>query len=238
MKPKIIKKFIWGNFEKRLGDIRAFFPDTYARKSYSQEGEDMILRRIFERQKCGFYVDVGAHHPMRFSNTHYFYRKGWRGINIDATPGSMILFNRHRPRDINLEMAISNQNTTADYYLFNEPALNTFDEKLAREWEKIDIYNIVEVKPIKTHTLKEIFHQYLPLNSTIDFLNIDVEGMDRQILESMDWENFIPTVILCEALSSALDNLQKDKTYQFLKAKGYFLMAKTFNTYIFKKSEE
>jgi hypothetical protein len=74
--------------------------------SYAQEGEDMVLRRIFEDQPLGFYVDVGAHHPVRFSTTYFFYRRGCRGINIDATPGSMDAFRRLRPRDINLEVAI------------------------------------------------------------------------------------------------------------------------------------
>jgi len=71
--------------------------DKYALKSYSQEGEDMILRRIFEDNETGFYVDVGAHHPARFSNTNYFYKRGWRGLNIDAMPGSMSKFKKYRP---------------------------------------------------------------------------------------------------------------------------------------------
>ncbi len=75
--------------------------------SYSQEGEDMVLRRLFEQKTVGYYVDVGAHHPKRFSNTYYFYKRGWRGINIDAMPGSMKLFNKMRPRDINVEIPVS-----------------------------------------------------------------------------------------------------------------------------------
>src|SRR5580658_8816405 len=81
----------------------------YFRHSFSQEGEDMILASFFEGKKNGFYVDVGAHHPKRFSNTHHFYIRGWRGINVDATPGSMKLFRRTRPDDINIEAAVSDQ---------------------------------------------------------------------------------------------------------------------------------
>ena len=84
----------------------------------------MILNRFFERKRNGFYVDVGAHHPKRFSNTYTFYKKGWRGVNIDAMPGSMEKFKKIRPRDINLEFAISNKNGTLVYHMFNEPALN------------------------------------------------------------------------------------------------------------------
>ncbi|AFZ46692.1 hypothetical protein Cyast_0718 [Cyanobacterium stanieri PCC 7202] len=105
----------------------------YHQLSFSQEGEDRILNRFFERQEKGFYVDVGAHHPQRFSNTYLFYLKGWRGINIDPLPGSMEKFNQLRSNDINLELAISNQNESLTYYQFNEPALNGFSEDLAKE---------------------------------------------------------------------------------------------------------
>ena len=104
----------------------------YKNNSYSQEGEDLILHKIFPDKKNGFYVDIGAHHPFRFSNTYYFYRKGWRGVNIDAAPGSMKLFNKYRSRDINIEAAISNKIETLTYYKFNDPALNTFDKDLAQ----------------------------------------------------------------------------------------------------------
>jgi hypothetical protein len=95
--PQPIKDFL-----KRI--IYAYRWDSWQRSSWSQEGEDLILARIFGDKPDGFYVDVGAHHPKRFSNTYYFYRRGWRGINIDAMPGSMLAFNRLRPSDINIEL--------------------------------------------------------------------------------------------------------------------------------------
>ncbi|MCP2732462.1 FkbM family methyltransferase, partial [Symplocastrum sp. BBK-W-15] len=101
-------------------------PYLYHNLSYSQEGEDMIISRFFEGKKQGFYVDVGAHHPQRFSNTYRFYLQGWRGINIDAMPGSMEIFNKIRANDINLEISISDCNQILTYYEFNEPALNGF----------------------------------------------------------------------------------------------------------------
>ena len=66
--------------------VNKYYPIYFYQKSYSQEGEDILLSRIFRNQKKGFYVDIGAHHPTRFSNTYYFYKLGWRGINIDAIP--------------------------------------------------------------------------------------------------------------------------------------------------------
>ena len=79
--------------------------------SYSQEGEDMVLRSFFEGKKNykGFYIDVGAHHPYRYSNTLYFYKKGWCGINIEPTPGAIKTFNFFRRRYININFGISGQ---------------------------------------------------------------------------------------------------------------------------------
>src|SRR4051812_44497014 len=90
----------------------------YRLDSWAQEGEDLVLRRFFEGQKKGFYVDVGAHHPHQYSNTFWFYRRGWRGINIDAMPGCMEGFEQHRPGDVNLELAVSDA-PTMTYFMFN-----------------------------------------------------------------------------------------------------------------------
>ena len=107
--------------------------DPWVNRSWSQEGEDMVLRRAFEKKKTGFYVDVGAHYPMRFSNTNFFYSRGWSGINIDAMPGSMKKFEKYRRRDINLELGVAQEEGVLDYYVFNEPALNTFSVKLVEK---------------------------------------------------------------------------------------------------------
>ena len=92
--------------------------DTWINLSYSQECEDLVLKRIFEN-KIGFYVVVGAHHPKLFSNTYLFYKKGWKGINIDALPESMKLFNKMRPRDINIEIGVIEVEDELNYYVFN-----------------------------------------------------------------------------------------------------------------------
>ena len=75
-------------WKARIGEFRDRHIAGFSVRSYSQEGEDMILRRIFGDKRLGFYVDVGAHDPRRFSNTYYFYKRGWRGINIEPRPGS------------------------------------------------------------------------------------------------------------------------------------------------------
>lgn len=107
MLKSFLKKILPNKLQTWLIHIRNLYITRFHTKSYALQGEDLILREFFEYAKNGFYVDVGAHHPFRFSNTYLFYQSGWRGINIDAMPGSMKLFNRFRPKDINIECGVA-----------------------------------------------------------------------------------------------------------------------------------
>ncbi len=136
-------------------------------KSYSQEGEDLILNRILSEKKGRFYIDVGAHHPMRFSNTFFFYKRGWRGINIEARPGSKKLFDKVRPRDINVEVPISSEDKILKYYMFNEPALNGFSEEIAKSRNALKDYRIIKEIDLHTKTLKEVLDSNMMENQHI-----------------------------------------------------------------------
>ena len=237
MMKKIIKKFIPKRYRKFVIEWKNLIFDGYAAKSYSQEGEDMILRRIFEEKKTtGFYVDVGAHHPKRFSNTYYFYKKGYRGINIDPMPRTMKLFKKIRPKDINLEIAISEKKQVLTYYCFNDPALNGFSKELSTETDGKGRYRIIDEIEMETSTLAEILDTYLPENVEIDFLSVDVEGLDFQVLKSNNWSKYKPKVILVESLDFSFYNLNNSEIYRFLVAKGYYLATKTVNTLFFVKN--
>ena len=220
-----------------LRRVRNFYPwDHYCHKSWSQEGEDLILSRYFENLTTkGFYVDVGAHHPLRFSNTYKFYKHGWRGINIDAMPGSMALFNKLRPRDINLEVAISDCKQVMTYYAFNESALNSFSEPLTKRREAKTNCKVIFKKDLQTFTLEDILDQYLPKGQKINFLSIDVEGLDFAVLKSNNWTKYAPELILIEILGSSLDELLHDEITIFLKQFGYTIYAKCIHTVIFRK---
>lgn len=211
--------------------------DSWACRSWSQEGEDRILNRIFEQQEFGFYIDIGAHHPRRFSNTYLLYRRGWRGINIDAMPGSMRAFNKIRPRDINLEIAIADRQTELDYYIFNEPALNGFSRDLSQERHAAASgYVIEDVIKVEVLQLHEVLHQHLPACQSIDFMSVDVEGLDFQVLKSNDWNRYRPTYVLVEVLESSLHEIEKSEIGRFMRVTGYILFAKCLNTVFFKDS--
>jgi FkbM family methyltransferase len=206
---------------------------TFEHTSYAQEGEDIILRRIFESQRQGFYVDIGAHHPQRFSNTYLFYLMKWSGINIDAMPGSMHLFNYLRPRDINLELAVGDADSSNTFFIFNDRALNTFDPDHAREYVAHG-YKIVAQIPIAMKALRDILHEHVPPGRTIDFLSVDVEGLDLEVLRSNDWARFRPTYVLVETLHADLDALATSPVAMFLHGHAYKLYAKTPNTAFFR----
>jgi FkbM family methyltransferase len=211
--------------------------DQFATLSYSQEGEDMILNRIFENKgnSKGFYIDIGAHHPKRFSNTYYFYRRGWTGINVEPNPEVSALFKSKRSRDINLQLGVSDSSGSLQYYYFNDPALNTFSLDIVKDRLENTAYKLVKQQQIKIMRLDEILLKYLPDNIVvIDFLTIDVEGFDLNVLKSNDWSRFRPTCVLVEILNSTFEGIINSEIYNFMKSKGYSLIARTYNTVIFK----
>jgi FkbM family methyltransferase len=150
-------------------------------------------------------------------------------------PGSMASFNKSRSRDINLEIAISEHQQKLTYYGFNETALNSFSKELATEYSKLDNFHIVFEKGIKTYRLAEILDEYLPRNKEIDFLNIDVEGIDYEVLKSNNWSKYRPKIVLIEELQElSMDELSKSKIVDFMQKNSYKLYCKTLNTLIFK----
>ena len=233
MLKEIIRVFFKENTIAKFVKIKNDLFDGYSVKSYSQEGEDMILKRIFEEQKEGFYVDVGAHHPKRFSNTYFFYKKGWSGINIDPMPNSMKLFDRIRPRDINIEKPISDKKEILTYYSFDEPALNGFSKELSDERNKLEHYCLKSTIDIETSTLEEILDKNLSNNKIIDFLSIDVEGWDFKVLKSTNFHKYKPKVILVEILNNSLIDIEKNEISIYLKKFNYIIFAKAVNTVIF-----
>jgi FkbM family methyltransferase len=209
--------------------------DTYQQKSWAQEGEDLILERYFASQREGFYVDVGAHHPLRFSNTYKFYKRGWQGINIDAMPNSMVEFNKLRSRDINIEVPVSADSKILPYYIFNEPALNGFDAELSRERNQAkNNYFIERTEDLQTRRLSEILDEHLRKGQKIDFLSIDVEGFDLEVLKSNDWQKYRPEIVLVELFGESLSAVIDSDINQYLTHRDYELYAKTINTVFYK----
>ena len=221
----ILSFLSFGGLRKSIADYRRQRPST----AYSQEGEDLILEKLFAGQKTGFYVDVGAHHPKRYSNTHRFYKRGWRGINIEPNPDALKEFLRQRKNDINVGLGVADIEGQLVYFMFNEPALNSFDRELSLSREN-DRFRICAMKEIPVKRLSVILEEFLPPQAHIDFMSVDVEGYDLKVLQSNDWEKFRPECLLVEAGGFDLGSPASEPIHRFIESKGYNLFAKTFNT--------
>lgn len=166
--------------------------------SYAQNFEDVILNRVFKDKKTGFYIDVGANHPINDSVTRAFYQRGWRGINIEPMKKEFELLEKERPLDINLNVAISDQSTEGTKQLFFDlqgTGLSTLDSAIAHRVGQERQLSI-ESYEVPVHSLASICRKWI--KEPIDFLKIDVEGWEEAVIKSHDWENFRPTVLVIE----------------------------------------
>lgn len=224
--------------KRKLQLIKKFYE-----KSYSQDGEDMVLYSMYEGEGRefykGFYIDIGAFHPLKFSNTQFFYENGWKGVNIDATPGSMKKFNQLRKRDINIEAGIARQQGTLLYYIFRDNAFNTFNKEIG-EYRANNGIELKEKKEIKVYTINELLAKYLPESQKIDFIDIDIEGIELELIKSFDFKKYSPKYFLIEDLNFVngdFFNYKDAEIYKLLTANGYKIAAKTKRTIIYEKIE-
>lgn len=176
----------------------------------------------------GFYVDIGACHPYRFSNTYWAYKRGWSGINIEPNKKGYETLRKHRARDINLWCGIAENNGKLDYYEFETPEFNSFDKK---EFEGIREPERVTSVPV--YRLEEIL--YKNQVNKIHFMDIDVEGMEMEVLKSNNWEKYQPEYILIEQKNMNVEELKNSDVYIFLQQFGYTCEWKSLRTAIYKK---
>lgn len=183
---------------------------------FSQQGEDVYLRGQSLPEK-GFYVDIGASHPIQYSNTHYFYKKGWEGITVDGDQQNQILYAKYRPHQKHLNEILWDQEIEGEFYIYESPIYNTF-LKSRMEFLR-DHENRVPVKTIscRSSTLKKVLDHHLPKGKKVDLLNVDCEGADLAVLKGNDWEQYRPEWIIAEDFE---ENPQSEMCL-WLKEKGY-----------------
>ena len=218
--------------------IKELNPIRFQKKSYSQCGEDLIIRVIFDNLGINnpSYIDIGAHHPNYINNTAIFYNKGALGINIEPDPFLFKRFQKYRKKDVNINAGVANEEGLLDFYIMSAPTLNTFSKTGVEDAGK-EGYKILEVKKIRVLQLKKIIAEYAN-GKFPDFLSLDVEGLDMDILQSIDYQN-APIVICVETISfSNSGNGIKDNTIaNFLADKGYMVFADTYINTIFIKRD-
>ena len=195
------------------------------RKSYAMDGEDIAIDLFNKKKNNGFYVDVGAHHPIQRNNTHLLFKKGWEGINIDVNQFSIDLFNFLRPNDLNLQVAVSNkEGDILFFYQKKFSQLNTTDKKIAEE----NFQGNFQQRKVKCQTIKNILDNSKYKNKKIDFLNIDVEGSEMKVLETLNFKIYDPSLICIEILGyrdlcpeKREIEIKNNRIYKFLVDRGY-----------------
>ncbi len=207
------------------------------KKTYSQCGEDVIMSHLFHelRMPQPSFIDIGAHHPKYLNNTYFFYKNGSRGINIEPDPALIDAFKKQRADDKNLNIGIADDRGMADFYVMNEPTLNTFvKEEADRIHQEHPGYFIKEVLKIQLVPLAEVIKEH---NKGVfpDLLSLDVEGLDEVILRSIDYDVTAPKVICVETISFSTkgEGVKNMAILNFLKDKGYRVYADTYINTIF-----
>lgn len=204
-----------------------------ARESWSQEGEDLILARFMEPRTTGFYVDIGGHDPFRFSNTAFFHARGWSGLVVEPDPDGARVIRQYRPKDMVVNLGVAQARSEMTFFRFNEPALNTFSAELARQRQQIDGYHTIEETRVLVDRLDNILSERLPAAQKIDFMTVDAEGFDLEVLKSNDWNRFRPEMVVAECFDLDLTQPAEDPVVSFMASVGYDLVAKAANSAFF-----
>ena len=194
------------------------------RTSFAKAGEDLQVFQLLKQKQNGQFVDIGSHHPIKGSNTFFFYLRGWSGICVDPNPDFKPLYQKLRPKDTFLNIGVSDQQGSLQYYKLKGKlsVMNSFLENYIKK--HIDPKDVDAIIPIEIKTLKEIFDKELN-GKHIDFLTVDVEGLDLQVLKGNDWSRYRPSILCVESHGQLREDMRSETT-QYMMSQNYVLFAK------------
>jgi hypothetical protein len=203
------------------------------KKTYSQDKEDLFLINYFKGLNKGYYVDIGCHHPKRFSNTYLLYKKGWNGLNVDANKLAIILFKIFRFRDENVCAILSDSSKPAVFYEFNESALNgMLSSQRVKKLLNLG-FTIKKKKTTIPISVQNFIKQNRLKERKINFFKIDIEGLDFEVIKKMNLKNLDIELLMIEKSIKQ----ENDKMIQWLKSQFYSIIHESNRNYIFKKNE-
>lgn len=194
-------------------------------KSFSQYGEDLIVTKILNHKKNIFYVDIGSNHPVKFNNTYHFYLQGHHGINIDPNKQIINICQRIRPRDQNIPIGISDNNSTGTFYLMDPHVNSTMTKSRCVHYQSKGA-KLIEQNKCQILSFKNFYEKFCH-KKKIDFLSIDAEGVELKILKNIPWTVCHPTAI-------CLETYHDDTLSKYLISVGYKLIKDTRLNSVFK----
>jgi FkbM family methyltransferase len=194
--------------------------------SHSQFNEDLLIDLLMISKKNGFYLDIGANDPSFNNNMKRFYDKGWSGINIEPGVDSIKKFSENRPLDINLNIGVGPFKGTLTFYqVVGDSTLSSFNKNIAKKMASKFGLAIEEIE-IDVLRLTDVFEEYVK-GRQVDFMSVDAEGLDLEILESNNWKKFRPTLVMIE-----IDN-QYREIIEYMDHKNYRLIFNNYHNGIF-----
>ncbi len=223
--------------KKWLGTAAMLAPPR--RRTFSGSGEDIQVDRLLGDIK-GFYVDIGAFHPKWASNTHILYRRGWHGINLDADEYKIALFRTFRRRDISLSQVAGPEKGVADFYFHEGGSFGSMsslsDGRTTFNANRMG--RTLSSRKINVDTLNSILEKNLPsdrrvLEYPVDFLNIDVEGSEFDILSVLDIKKYPVRLMAVEIHAPTLKDVLEDRVSVLLRDWSYVIVAWTPPTVFF-----
>jgi FkbM family methyltransferase len=229
---KAIKKLLPNTLKIKIRNTihKLVPPPPTNNESFSQAGEDRVVQYLFNSLQIWnpTYLDIGANHPIGGNNTFLFYKNGSNGVCIEPDPVLFAEIKKMRPRDACLNVAVGRgEETEAEFYIFSEPSLNTLSKEEAEHREKTGSFKIVKTIKIQIKNINTIIKEHF--TGAPDFLSIDVEGLDFEILNSIDFNLHRPIAICAETVGYS-ETLYKEKVPEInnlLLSKGYLIFADT-----------
>ncbi|MGB8285928.1 MAG: FkbM family methyltransferase [Candidatus Aquirickettsiella gammari] len=204
--------------------------------SYAQNMEDIMLWRALKHVEKGFYIDVGAYSPDKDSVTKLFYEKGWSGVNIEPNSECHTELVQKRPRDKNFCFALSNKSGQAEINILSfaesqvSTGLSTLDRNLATK--HIAAGYLVKTDLVESLTLVNLIEKYITTTQEIHFLKIDVEGLEKEVIEGNNWQRYQPWIVLVESISPAdYEENHLDWEYLLTSAGYHFVYADQINRF-------
>ncbi len=185
------------------------------RESFSQYGEDLELRRRFGTRQ-GIYIEIGANHPIRLSNTYLLYRMGWRGMIVEPVQSLYAKHKRLRPRDIHINAAANAVEGEVTFYELVPSVLSTCDSDEAEKAVSGGTARLLRKYPVSVTTVAALYRTHLAPNPVL-VLSVDTEGHDLSVLKGIDWDSMRPEVVICEGNG----DVRRSEIIEFLAGRGY-----------------
>jgi FkbM family methyltransferase len=210
---------------------------AHAHESFSIEAEDLVIQRLFDtvifkdRSKVGFYLDIGAFHPIIHSNTYFFYRKGWRGVNVEPNPQYIAEFARERPDDVTINAGLSDKAGMLTYHMWEFAMLNGFYGQDVIDYQIGQGQKYLGAKQVECLATPDFLARYA--TREIDFINLDIETQEPPVLRTWDWVNKRPKLICIEIHGVTMADTLKSAYVDILGQRGYTLMSRVWQSVMF-----